>query len=618
MRLLLLVVLMAAWPAFAQSYTFITTSGNPITLSLDCSPTSGTAPMGVFCSAVGTTATGVTSPYHELEYRWDFGDAVVGASGTCGAVVAGQGFYACGARAAVSSKNLATGPVAGHVFESAGTKTITLTVTDGTNTNVTTRNIIVAAADTTYASTLTTCVRQAATGDFTGCPSGADQVTQATFATVLSTYATDGRRVLLRAGDTWAGGNGVLAPSGSTGGMIGMFGSGAKPIISVTSGSQNGLSISSCARTSFANWSISDLVFTGYSLAATGVTFEGSAANITLLRVEVSDFNQGLTLLSSKLDTCEKTVPGQTLWDRIFVHDSNFTGGITNTVIGNQTRYSFQGNKVGIDRSGTPFALRTGYFDKAVFSNNNFTNTNLGVTLRAPLFTGEGIIPASTYSQYAVFSDNYLAGGANADSGQYLIWTRPTNNTLDERIRYVIVERNWFQAVANVKGCSAVAAVSVTERNNLCDLAGSGTVPVGFNVGRLGVEPAPTGINFYNNTVVTDSVVASPVCFNVDSSTLTDSPNNIKNNICYTPNATGSPVVVSDPGSDATASNNSATATTNPNLTTFPPTTADCAGTMAWRPTSGFPIDGGTAVPVWSDFCRATRTGTYDVGGLIP
>src|SRR3990172_2937982 len=90
-------------PAFTQS--------GSITPSLESARTSGVAPLAVFFDATGTTATGTNHPFHELEYRWDFGDLASGNWRTTGL-----------------PKNKAMGPVAAHVFETPGTYPVTLTV----------------------------------------------------------------------------------------------------------------------------------------------------------------------------------------------------------------------------------------------------------------------------------------------------------------------------------------------------------------------------------------------------------------------------------------------------------------------------------------------------------
>src|SRR5688572_23082825 len=86
--------------------------------SLVPSRASGVAPLYVFFDATATTAAATSRPFHELEYRWEFGDAA-------------SGSWASTPGMPNLSRNAATGPVAAHVFETPGTYTVNLTVLDG-------------------------------------------------------------------------------------------------------------------------------------------------------------------------------------------------------------------------------------------------------------------------------------------------------------------------------------------------------------------------------------------------------------------------------------------------------------------------------------------------------
>lgn len=99
-----------------------------IGLTFAASRLSGVAPLAVFFDATATTATATTRPFHDIEYKWNFGDPA-------GSPVNGT-TWTNGSRAGASSRNAATGPVAAHVFETPGTYTVALTAFDGTNTRV--------------------------------------------------------------------------------------------------------------------------------------------------------------------------------------------------------------------------------------------------------------------------------------------------------------------------------------------------------------------------------------------------------------------------------------------------------------------------------------------------
>jgi PKD repeat protein len=172
--------------------------------------TSGTAPLAVHFNAKASTGGwGVTNPFLQLDYQWDFDDAGAGQWTTYGYTHS------------INSKETGFGPVIGHVFESAGTYVVSLTVEDAQGqTSTTTETINVTAANSTFSGTDTICVSTG--GDFTGAPAGANCVCTSaihtnlpsgattttdalagTYERVQSTYLASGKRVLLKAGETW-------------------------------------------------------------------------------------------------------------------------------------------------------------------------------------------------------------------------------------------------------------------------------------------------------------------------------------------------------------------------------------------------------------------------------
>lgn len=128
------------------------------TANLAASRVSGVAPLYVNFDATGTTHHQSTNPTHELFYSWTFGDS-------------GAGSWANGVQSAgLTSKNAAFGPVAGHVFEAAGTYQVELIVMDGVDTRTKMLTITVEDPDAVYAGTNTICISHS--GTFTNLPPG--------------------------------------------------------------------------------------------------------------------------------------------------------------------------------------------------------------------------------------------------------------------------------------------------------------------------------------------------------------------------------------------------------------------------------------------------------------
>ena len=100
------------------------------------------APQGVFFDATGTTCTAgeCADSFRELHYEWNFGDSGSGTWSTSGL-----------------SKNEAFGPMAAHVYETSGTFTVNLTVTDGSVSGTFNDDIEIDSADSTFSGT-TRCI----------------------------------------------------------------------------------------------------------------------------------------------------------------------------------------------------------------------------------------------------------------------------------------------------------------------------------------------------------------------------------------------------------------------------------------------------------------------------
>ncbi|MCB0339845.1 MAG: DUF4215 domain-containing protein, partial [Bdellovibrionales bacterium] len=165
-----------------------------INISLKVTRTSGVAPLAVHFDAADTTGT-TNSPFRDLIYSWDFGDPNSGVWSTNG-----------------KSRNSASGPVSGHLYNDPGTYKAKVSVVDQFgNYNEKEIEITVTDANSFFAGTKTTCISTSA--NFSGCPSGSQTVTTSSFNTAMNYFDT-GKRVLFRRGETF---NSTGASRGPTG-----------------------------------------------------------------------------------------------------------------------------------------------------------------------------------------------------------------------------------------------------------------------------------------------------------------------------------------------------------------------------------------------------------------
>ncbi len=191
------------------------------TASFEPSRTTGVAPLAVFFDAGASTCEGcegVVHPWHDLAYRWDFGDPDAGTWDVSG-----------------RSKARDIGPSAAHVYEQPGHYVVTLTTTDPVSgtTSTTTREIDVDDPDEVFAADNTLCYRASEAGDFTGCPAGAQQKTMASFTEAFADCKGSEHRCLFRRGDTFTAATTItLDASAPT--TVGAFGDGTRPIVNAT------------------------------------------------------------------------------------------------------------------------------------------------------------------------------------------------------------------------------------------------------------------------------------------------------------------------------------------------------------------------------------------------
>ena len=600
-----------------------------IALANTTSRLSGVAPLSVFFDATGTTATATTQPFHDLEYRWDFGDKT-GAVLNLSPPQTGTSTWNMGSKPGVSSRNAATGPVSAHVYETPGTYYVTLGITDGSNTALNScTQIIVQDPDVVFAGTNTICVAATTTpvAGNDGCPSGASVATQASFPAAISSYATTGKRVLFKHDDTFTGSTPAnIAVTGP--GMIGMYGSGAKPKILASSGTA--LVLGAPAVTVMQDWRIMDLEIDGQSNASvTGVSENGNADQITMLRLNVHDIGSGimlngavLTYYSSSYDIHD--FDQDTIMDCAVERAVGGAGNYIMYLYGD--RLAVLGNNAN-DSTKAEHVTRIMHSAKAVISNNTFSNpaptkqtfTLRGVSYSPPWGSMDAnyapyLFPYGTYAaltSQTVVSDNHFVGGVGVTQP---VTVEPSDpNTYDVRFQDIILERNWYTG-AGAACCwpmLGIHAQDLTVRNEIIDTTGAGE-HIGIGVGSAGTHSITSNnIRIYNNTIFeNDSTDDYDGPFAVQSMSGTTNIT-VKNNLAYFPNRAGA---FFRQGWDfvTTSSNNTTSTSASPLLLAVPPTTpADFKIS-----TGSYAIGTGAAVPVWSDFFLVPLTASRDMGAV--
>lgn len=580
-----------------------------ITPDVQAARLSGVAPLYVNFDATGTTSTNTTNHSHEMLFTWTFGDTGAG-NWTNGVITPG-----------VQSKNVEFGPVAGHVFETPGTHTVTMNAYDGLGSNDKTVIITVQDPDVVFAGTNTICLSQ--TGDFTGAPAGSNNqtVSASTIKTAIDTYKGANKRILLHAGQTWSS-SAQISMNFAGPFLLGKFGSGANPVITNTN------STTTTALFGFSTGS-NDNRIVDIDIAGEAYSANSDVTQLTVARSSCLSMSIGLTF-----------DPGETVplrnYDQMCWYECSFKLNGTYTFGGTcgyvaLKRGAYLGCHLDNDKFGEQ-TLRVPYIDRSVIAHN---------TLKKPLNSknmlkihGREFTSTSLYSEKFVVSSNIFDNrGGNYAINEFI--TAGNGNPRDERTRDFIIEGNiaYTDKTNPITGAGfffSSGAQNCTVRNNLMDCSGTTDyrycwvymVNADTNTNHSGTNSS--GIRIYNNTMygpITGSGtgpdwtgVESEIIYWNKGADNTDIV--VRNNVIYT-DATvrdAGKIIQNPSGSSAiTASNNTVTKSTSPLLTAQPPATYS-----DWTPTgSSYAVNSGTPVPVHTDFFRTARSGTYDMGAVL-
>jgi hypothetical protein len=595
-----------------------------LTIDAAASRVSGISPFLVFFDATRSTdtaLTGNTTVFQDVYFSWNFGDSGISGAGT----------WAYGSNPGGNSMNLAAGALVAHAYVTSGpdtSYTATVTAYDGTNTA--SCSIRVTAFDQSgpkgFPGRATTCISSSTTpvAGLGGCPSGANILRTPNVQIALSRAYGNGKRVLFKCGDTFAGDTGENANLTAVRWAIGAYGgcentqhgrpifsnSGSKYIFQFGGLNGNGtLSDFACegnnSPTGGCIWAdtgppvmYQDTIYNAYSNHEARSYNWSQCSQCGVVQAYMNGMGPGRTQIGSYFNFSGYAAypySGNTF------NDINYQAAIGSHFDGGTTYYSTNSEPVRF--SGCPYCY---------IADNDFLNA--GPSYAQLKFHEQNPYAAETkwvgqYTQYDEISDNYFGGTSGAVSGDIA----PQNTQNDERIRYVVLERNIWNQTGGADGRELwIAGVNITARDNAFLMLSNGAYAI--QVCQRGIEPPPRAVEIYNNTIYAPDGSSNSAGIKISSrscgGTLSASNSYFKNNLVYAPGQRRLPVV-DDDGAANVISGNTVILTSNPSLT-------NGSGTFKkitdWKPTANY--SGGVSVPVWYDALGAAWPPIWGLGAV--
>lgn len=595
-----------------------------LTINAAASRASGISPFLVFFDATQSTDTALTANtvvFQDVYFSWNFGDSGISGAGT----------WAYGSNPGGNSMNLATGALVAHAYVTSGSDTnYTATVTAYDGTNTASCSIRMTANDQGgpkgFPRSATTCISSSTTpvaglGD---CPSGANVLKTSSIQTALSRAYGNGKRVLFECGDTFTGDNQGNNNLTAVKWAIGAYGGcqntqSGRPIF-LNSGSEYIFQFSG----SNGNGTLSDFDCEGNSSPTGGCIWADTGAPVmyqdTIYNAysnhEARSYNWAQCSQCGIVQSYMNGMgPGKTQIGSYFNYAGYasypYSGNTFNNinyqaVIGSHfdggTRY-YSTNSESARISGCPYC----YIAENDFLNSGPSYAQLKFHEQNPYASETKWI--GQYTQYDEISDNYFGGTSGAVSGDIA----PQNTQNDERLRYIVLERNiWYQTGGTPGRELWIAGVNITVRNNAFFMLSNGSY--GIQVCQRGIEPAPQGVEIYNNTIYSAPGSSNEAAIAISSGScggkINASNSYFKNNLVYFPGQSSLPAVDNN-GTGNSISNNTVILTNNPSF-------ANGSGTFKkttdWKPAANY--SGGASVPVWYDALGVAWSPIWGLGAV--
>jgi hypothetical protein len=607
--------------------------------------TSCTSPCAVWFDATGTTDSAHISPnmtvFQNLQVLWDYGDTLP----------SGQQTWAFGSRPNVNSKSKGTGLIGAHMYQTVGRTTaynITATIYDGANQIKCGMGLSVIDPSVTWSGTNTTCIAATTTpvAGVGGCPAGASVLQSSSL--VIGNMS--GIRKLYKCGDTFSN-TSVTVSGNASPGDIGAYGGCEntqtnRPIfLAAGAGTQGWFTLTNPSK----DIRVHDIVFDGNNIVCSGTAFTSASCTLidnqtggtinggnkifqyTFYNIATRNYWANMHIAAAG----QLAVVGST-FEAVPQNPGGCSGGICSigtyfqsagigswTTSGVSEDYGFvAGNSFDNGAGNNTFeTVRMNYASKYIMSNNTSKNAGLSWAvwkMEAQDFATDGGTFDGTFSQNNIFSDNFMGGTAGANLTEF----SPQNTTSDERLRWIVIERNVFNSL-NANGRQILASgANFSIRDNVFIITPSTTSNnnVGVQVAQRGIEPVPTFFEVFNNTCSSTGLgigTGVNICVRfTNAGQLTPAGPSVSNSLAENNLAFNDNTVIDNTGGTNsgtnTIANNTVTSTNNPGFT-------NGSGTLSFisdfKPTANFTLTN-TPVPVYSDGVLISWQPVWDLGAV--
>lgn len=423
-------------------------------VSIQASRETCIAPCGVFFEAALNQNLGAERPIHELSYQWSFNDP-------------NAQFEALPDNFPESFKdaNAAQGPLAGHVFERAGRYEVRVWVANrNQDYAIDSVTITVEDPETAYAGARTICYSNS--GNFGGCPSGAQRFTSAVGA--IGAANQDRMRVLFRSGEET-----LFQADTSFRGLrdiqIGPFGPGPKPILRIngsislplfTPRETNGLTIFGLDM----RGDYDPRTGMGENFNESGIRNVGDLRNTTVFRNNFSGLEQGVLFINNPVGVivADNEI---TDWYGYGIFDSapNQTAYIGNSIKQNPDAVSGPGgtNTSIIPRWADQGPIRTAAVTSLVIAQNDmFSNTG---------WSSNGLAhqPTIRYNQSGTLGHFGVINRNRLEGGFQLVMFDTQNDSTIANVGNALFERNLLLGTSYTWEFISISFGGTTIRNNI-------------------------------------------------------------------------------------------------------------------------------------------------------